>query len=186
MMKKLVVLMLVVGMASLASAGFTMSSVTVNAGETAVLNLGADLIDAVNPLGENQRNFTVMLGQPDVDAGLSLGGTATAGAAGVFTPGSALAVFVIPNPMNGWAENGVMDRGENVTSSDGTTTLFGVGSIFTFEVDVAAGTAAGTYDVGALAQGAGIATILGTITVVPEPMTMALLGLGGLFLRRKK
>ena len=28
--------------------------------------------------------------------------------------------------------------------------------------------------------------VLGTKTYVPEPMTMALLGLGGLFLRRRK
>lgn len=38
----------------------------------------------------------------------------------------------------------------------------------------------------ASADGTAPADLLDTVTVVPEPMTMALLGLGGLFLRRRK
>jgi hypothetical protein len=78
---------------------------------------------------------------------------------------------------------------ENATG----TVMFGdpevIGTAYSFDYTLAAGVPLGeTFQIG---PGAGTNKIGGVpvplnLTVVPEPMTIALLGLGGLFLRRKK
>jgi hypothetical protein len=164
MMKKLLVLALVMGIASLATAGFDLSTInglsySVDGNKLTIT--GADVVGYtmnLAPEGGSLSNGVVAAG---------FIGTANAGSEyyGVWT-GVAASVGGGGNP--------------NVT-----------GTIFT--IDFTPGTSLVTF---AYSSAAGASTItMGTetitldgysMTIVPEPMTMGLLGLGGLFLARRK
>lgn len=160
-MKKLLVLSLVLGFASLASAGLVYS---VN-GETFVEGMtvaGPVTLSAV--MGESGKAYTL---QVTVDGDLTLDTSATE----------------FPGNGSTWMFGNKFVDG-TVTETAARLT----GGAF---MDVAAGTEAfsglvvnGTS--GTITLEDAITGVVSTITVVPEPATMALLGLGALVLRRKK
>jgi hypothetical protein len=170
-MKKLLVLTLVLGLASLASAALTLSvngqvapdEITINISDTVTIDLmaGAENVDAfVDTYWEANGNFEILnVREGDVEA------------QGDFQ-------FYIdgPVPYNGALSIGVKSAwGPETPKVAGTLMLFdlhclGEGDVYIELFDAAGGSVADSL----------------TIHQVPEPATMALLGLGALVLRRKK
>ena len=184
MMKKLLVLMLVIGMASLASATplITASATTVEQNESVSIYITGTSDDVTGAGGDPAEAgggwFYLWLDYStnafSNDAYLSLGMTATkenaAGAEGAVEetyPNYGLSFSAYPGVAIPYVETDDVDEG------------------LWYTFTVTAGTVLGTTTV---QLWNGLTTILGSIdiTVVPEPMTIALLGLGGLFLRRRR
>ncbi len=167
-MKKVLVIILVAAMAPVAGAEFTISSVAgASAGSTVTFDISSTA-------GEPQRNFTVFIGVSDVAAGVTLAGTAQAGPAGAFADGTALHVQIVPGQWEAYPDNGELECLESIVSSHAGGEPFGAGVVLSFQVDIAAGTAAGVYDVIVLVQGAGVPYLVGTVTVGPEPDSLSL------------
>ena len=161
-MRKLVVLMLVLGVASIATAGlsFTTDAVTIGVGETVTVGIESD-VDAFA--------WTGYVGYTPGNAVLT-GMVATAAA------GPDATITADPYGYAGYYKIEALDF---APPSD---ILAGV----QFNADVT-GVAEGTYTVYLMSPWAatGIQDTL-AVTIIPEPITIGLLGLGGLFLRRRK
>jgi hypothetical protein len=180
MMRKLLVLMLVLGMASLAAAvpTITVSNATPVNGETIQVYITGTAADA-NPDGSTATGgwsgFVAIdyatFGPTGGSTYLSLGAnpavTPEAGGYAQYSTSSALEYFAAI-PLLPWAEATDVDAG-----------LW-----FTYDVLVT-GVDGDSELIDLLDNGLGIVTSV-QIDIIPEPMTMALLGLGGLFLRRRK
>ncbi len=165
-MKKLLVLSLVLGMAALASAGLSLNS----AGNVATISSDNDVAWAA-----------------------LVTWTASLGAEGALTPENAALSLskndnlgVMPGSDLGFAELGdvqVMDV--SVGGGVGETIVPGAHYVITLPAGMMLGdTDMGLGRIDVLAYD--LSGIIGSAFVTPEPMTMALLGLGGLFLRRRK
>ena len=165
-MRKLVVLMLVLGIASVASAGlsFATNAVSIGIGETVVV--AATLTSDAGGTGQENvvGNYAVNISGISYD--VTRGAAVTEGLDTVTALGGAYAGYV--------------------TTNMGNMAGFAIGDeILLVEVT---GLAAGTYDINIWNTSWTFSTDLeSTLTVtVPEPITIGLLGLGGLFLRRRK
>ena len=177
-MKKVLVLLLVLGMASAASAtmlsyrigNVDAPSVTLLVGETVDIQLYSSADDAA---GSPTYAYTAIAAVAPGDSRTYAKFTATALGAGSQIHGDASISQLLA------------DFAYQLDNSGPTTQVLtaGVGGTFTLE-GVALGV--GTINLSELAPGSGIVDTLAFEVVVPEPMTMALLGLGGLFLRRRK
>ena len=169
-MKKLVVLMLVVGMASLASAAFTLTgSTSVDAGSSQSIGIYNDTASAP------QEQFYLAMTVAGT-VGSWNGANAQYAPPGVTgTPGNVYYGTAVDPTIDVWYAN---------TSNGVPTDYFDVGTLADFGLDAVA---VGTVGLTLLDFGFNVLdTMTITVTDIPEPMTMALLGLGGLFLRRKK
>lgn len=177
-MKKLLVLLTVLAFASTASATFTtVAPDTLNIGESAALAVdvagekalvaqalvvtGSGLV-SVDSSGVGIVSLGVgefvadLAGDPDMEAYLG-----SLGLSGIVSAMYYEAIHVSSDPMA--IPDGALISGATITG-----VAEGIAAVHL--VDMSAGTVLASQDV----------------TVIPEPMTIALLGLGGLFLRRRK
>ena len=163
-MKKLLILMLVLGMASMASAALSVGgATTVGDGGTAVITVSSDNTD---PWTAYVDDSTWASG----GAIVSVVATAAAGQeAGITLQSNGYAYrFQTLDTSPATTPNVSSGIQWNVTVDDGGLDIDDTFTVYFYENDYSA-----TW--GSV-----------TMTVTPEPMTIALLGLGGLFLRRRK
>ena len=170
-MKKLLVLMLVLGMASLASAGLLLSASggpELGQGEVVTITLGSDV--GVPPGGGLITYVHITAG----DGGLSNPG---------MTAGTTASMLSSNKTYTDETTAGLGDGYRAVAA-----TLFSpleAGDWFTWDFTMGAEETTITFfdDTGA---GGWAGEAVGSLTFIPEPMSLMLLGLGGLFLRRRK
>ena len=180
-MKKILMLMLVLGLASTASA-----TITIELRESDGVTPVADLVNGVY----EGSNYVLVVEGALADAGNSvgiygaayaasdwdnLGSADLANAASVIDTGDLSYINYVP------AYTGFDAMAQDTGQGAGVST----GDWFTIDLT---GLLAGDFSLDLLdytASSAVIGNVSGTVTV-PEPITIALLGLGGLFLRRRK
>ena len=168
-MKKVLVLMLVLGMASMASAGLEIVNNFAADGTVDIISVGTNPNSGYHVIGILAGDGTLSGGIVDPDCPLD---DATgivfdpfAGAGGLPTPLNGVMVGVndyvlsAPFPAGDYFENFDV----TLTANESYVVLFYMPS-----------------------QTLSEAVELDRVRIIPEPMTMALLGLGGLFLRRRK
>jgi hypothetical protein len=183
MMKKLLVLALVLSMATIANAGLTFVTSTgvteVTAGQQVTINLVTDAGTSIMGFG-----FDAVVGS----------GVASGGA--IAQP----AIFQsrTNGPMN--YAPGVLAAYTYASNTD-TPSVYTTGIVYSFNLVIPALPASTNIVINTMSDGdlyldaayfaAGVGEVDGnfnalTLHVTPEPMTLSLLGLGGLFLRRRK
>ncbi len=183
-MKKLLALLLVLGMVSAVSALPVISGPATIELDTATTYTVSGTSAEATPDGGGESgysgviwvdysNYKDQLSNPTITANGNMGGLAEIDIAPSYLPsGFAFAAA----PAGGtWDETTDVDTGEwftfDVIANSTGLWAYEVGD--TFEIQLLTGTFGST--------GEGL-----VVTVIPEPMTIALLGLGGLFLRRRK
>ena len=161
-MKKFLVLMLVLGMTSAANAALTWSA------DDITIDLTVNPVAVVQIISDNADAYTEIWAGADASLIAEITSMATLANA---AEGGAVASAAYP----GWW---VLEAVDFTPPSD-------IAAGDHFDVTIT-GLVEGTYVISTDSyEGSGPDDLL-TITVVPEPMTIALLGLGGLFLLRRR
>jgi len=182
-MKKFVTLLLVLGLASVANAGTMVvsglpASVNTSAGPTV---LSFDVVSNGQLDNDSMFVWTYTGGTLDIASAINRVQATPGTPNDIFddSPIGDLAVYV---PTAGvslpivWADIAIPKAVPAVIVGDIISDL---------GLTIAKGTM-GTLDVKVLGELSGVVEGVATIQLVPEPVTIALLGLGGLFLRRRK
>ena len=181
-MRKLLILMLVLGMASLAHAGLTITvgaqGAGVDVGDTYTMSPTDYIwigIEAQGVVPDPPKQWHAYLSIADP---CTMPGSWTLGNNTYSPPAIAAAynTYFGPNPYYGdtWYANNTDGVPSNIAGD-------GLSADFEFHCD---GLGLVVIDLVDAASGLVIDTL--SITQIPEPITIALLGLGGLFLRRRK
>jgi len=169
-MRKLLIAMLVLGMASLASATVTITGPgNVMPGGTYSYSLNGTSAETggVNYAGVVWVDYPSYLGM---------------------LSNVAMNTTNLPGPFNGYNTYYLPDGFQFYTGdSPGTTEVY-AGEWYTFDITIPTDASISfTFGIDILSSGFAILQDGAlTISIIPEPMTMALLGLGGLMLRRRK
>jgi hypothetical protein len=180
MMKKLMMLSLVLGAVALANAGFVVTDSPVLPGEKFNVAFYADEVI----IGLSIRQITDTALPSGMISNVVLNDKLTVGRKvgdGLVADGSGVLL----------STSGIDGIGGAFNPFGGTKVAAGE-LLFSFDVTTNAGVAAGDYsvvfDLGTFKNNSSTSIALGSVayTVVPEPMTMGLLSLGALFLRRRK
>ena len=160
-MKKLIVFMLVLGLASTASAtvSFELGSMSIVTGTTKTFNIVSDTTDASTNYVGNAPGLADLTG---------MAGTANA---------ADYKIVESPYGYNGYW---------GIESYDATAATWSIQSGVHFIGTLTAFSTQGNYTLSLYASN--FTTVIDTlpVTIIPEPITIALLGLGGLFLRRRR
>jgi hypothetical protein len=167
MMKKLLTLLLVLGLASAASATVSLSLDGVNPIAATGEEIVAGATVSLYVISDDATAYMYDVTLADADA--------TLGYPSINSNAGNMAGIV------DWSGGGVTDY-ELTAADSGGNILAGIH----FTMDLSPLGAAGTDFYVQLYEYGGPTIDDATINVVPEPMTIALLGLGGLFLRRRK
>jgi hypothetical protein len=170
MMKKLLVLALVLSVVGLANASLVVFDKNATA---ASFNAAAGTVSVIGVVGGDTNVGIISDAAVVTQLTSALGAAMPTDASGYFFNASDLSIVAptIANDGAIWAIGTYLASGVYPTVQGGTILTANVGKacnkIFVFECD-------------------GDGNLLQGTTIVPEPMTMVLLGLGGLFLRKKK
>ena len=198
-MKKLLIFMLVFGMATAASATPVLSGPSDMApGDTVTITVSGTSDEASTSQPPAGGNTEIYPGSIIVDRADSYYGPRTTyfdavlSSPSVFTAnvGGAVPPSKVPFIYTSYASNRIdFIAGSTATWSEATD--IDAGEWFTFDLTLAAGTALATdgsvyIPVDLFEPGPTGSVEQLSIQIIPEPMTIALLGLGGLFLRRRK
>jgi len=201
-MRKLLILMLVLGLGSYASAGLTWT-VTGSTGPTSTdVNPGDNLTLDLVETGDNVVSIVIdTIGDGDPTGAVFTSSTVHAGFNVIAVPGMSTGVpvpvfdafltgYAYPPsglPLDDWAWIDVLSTLAPPPAGIVLSLGYTAGGIGTYNIvgsiygPPLGGAAVVNEQVGGASALPGL-----TITVIPEPMTMVLLGLGGLFLRRRK
>jgi hypothetical protein len=174
-MKKMLTLMVILSIASLASAALSPMTIGHNTGNTLftidLLSGMAGNTTSDPPTGDNSGSYWALIGvnassgalAATLPAVMSLSAiTGDAFQSGLFAEGLGVVGEFRTSTMGSWS-------GAAGTWADSFTLREGVTTLYLYRIDDAVE----------------VATLIDTY-VIPEPVTMALLSLGGLFLRRRK
>jgi hypothetical protein len=178
MMRKLLILMLVLGMASMANAALSLVVDGVESGsEITIATTDTIWIGVYDDTGGGKFIGAVILEEESFGVP-EAGGSWTGGNAVYIPPALATASNSRWGNLTGYGDIWYL------SNTDPTTNMMGVGlhAAYEFHCDV------DQDDVTVSLRLNDLTTVLDTLTIhqIPEPMTMALLGVGALLLRRRK
>ena len=176
-MRKLLILAVVLGMASMANAGLSLVVGGVESGAEITLNATDSIwIGIYDDTGSTQFDAVVTIAEESL--GVPEAGGSWTGGNNVYSPPAIPGAYNSPWGPTPYGNVWYLVGSAPITNMPG----IGLQSDYEFHCDIPGD------DVVINLLASDLVTVLDTLTIhqIPEPITIALLGLGGLFLRRRK